>query len=182
LAQSQVKLANARQRYADVDTSALIGVLDQIAAADVDPSDPTVVNLCVREERLIRSVLRLHPEFIRMHGDLIALASRARDLGVELSIAASVDVPGDRNLAARDRALQLLSLAQAGSSARVMVSSHSGECVFRLVVEVPSERIESAAAMGEVLDEDAGMVVIEEIWELSSREVIADRTPSAHGT
>ena len=182
LAQSQVKLANARQRHADVDTSALIGVLDQIAAGDVDPSDPTVVNLCVREERLIRSVLRLHPEFIRMHGDLIALASRARDLGVELSIAASVDVPGDRNLAARDRALQLLSLAQAGSSARVMVSSHSGECVFRLVVEVPSERIESAAAMGEVLDEDAGMVVIEEIWELSSREVIADRTPSAHGT
>ena len=182
LAQSQVKLANARQRYADVDTSALIGILDQIAAGAMDPADPTVVDLCVREERLIRSVLRMHPEFIRMHSDLIALATRARDLGVELSIAASGDVPADRNLAALDRALTLLSLAQAGSSARAMVSCQVGECVFRLVVQVPSERIEAAAAIGEVLDDDAGVVVVEEVWEPSSGEEFADRTPSVHGT
>lgn len=181
LAQSQVKLANARQRYADVDTSALIGILEQIAAGEVDPADPTVVDLCVREERLIRSVLRLHPEFVRMHGDLIALASRARDLGVELSIASPDDVPTDRSLMARERALQLLSLAQVGSSARVLISCQSGECVFRLVVEVPGEGIEAAAAIGEVLDEDAGIVVLEEVWEPSSREESADRTPSVHG-
>ena len=182
LAVLQERLANARRRYADVDTTGVIGVLEGVSRGDMDPRDPDVKEMCRREERMIRSVLRLHPERFLLHRDLVRLAAHARDRGLELSINVPEEVVGDRALDCMERAHALIDIAQRDSTARVSVTCVEDECSFRLVAQVPSEGWVQTQQIGEIVDDQEGIVSVEEFWSGSPSEVQHGRTPSVHGT
>jgi hypothetical protein len=182
LAAARERVANARRRYADVDTSGVISVLDAIAQGTVDPRDRAVQEVCRREERMIRSVMRLHPERLPTHLDLVRLAVCARDRGVELNIVATDEVSVDRDLEASHRAQRLIGMARPGSSARATLTRHGSDVSFTFVVQVPLDRLVEVASIGEIVDDVQGIVSIEEQWTDSSRVSRRHRTPSGHGS
>lgn len=163
LAASQDKLAQARRRYRDVDASGLISLLDGVADGRLDPSDDSVRSMCRREERMIRSVLRLHPEHVRVHRDLVMLASTARDCDVDLSISILEDVPSDAQMTVREVARSLIQRARPGSQARASITRTDQGCVFRLVVHIDTQGSLDIPPGAEVLDEVEGLVALEEV-------------------
>lgn len=162
LAASQTKLAHARSRYRDVDASGLIALLDAVADGTVDPHDDDVRATCLREERMIRSVLRLQPEEVRVHRDLVTLAVDARDRGVDLTISVVDGIPRDAVLSTLEVARSLIHRARPESQARASVSRTDQGCVFRLVVHIDELDLTYLPAPAEVLDEEQGLVSIEE--------------------
>ncbi len=162
LVASQRRLVQARTRYQDVDTSGLVALLEGIAHGNVDPSASVVRAMCAREERMIRSVLRLHPEAVTSHRDLVALAATARDCDVDLSIAIVEDIPKDAALTTLEDARFLIRQARPHSQARASITRDTGGCTFRLVVQIGPEGLRSLPAPAEVLDEAEGLVIIEE--------------------
>lgn len=162
LAASQEQLAQAGSRYRDVDTSGLIVLLDDLAAGRLDPADDRVRTTCQREERMIRSVLRLHPERVHVHRDLVALASAARDRDIDLSISLVDDIPAAAQLTTRDAARALIQRARPGSQARASITRTDHGCVFRLVVQIESPGLVDLPAASEVVDEAEGLVALEE--------------------
>lgn len=165
LAASQQRLANAHHRYRDVDTSALIALLEGIASGSIDPANENVRRTCLLEERMIRSVMRLHPERVRLHRDLVLLAAAARDARVDLSISVTEDVESDATLQTLDDALGLLRASRPGSQARASVVSEDDACVFRLIVDVDVARCVHLPASAEILD--ANVVSLEERFTLA---------------
>lgn len=185
LAASQLRLVQARSRYQDVDTSGLIALLDDIAGGRVEPQDDHVRAACAREERMIRSVLHLHPEEIGVHRDLVALASVARDVDVDLSISVVDGLSSRSRLAYIEDARMVISLAQARSQARATITRDKQGCVFRLVAEVDPAVLNSLPRSVEVLDEQTGLVSLEEACGISETSptasvVTADAQRSAH--
>jgi len=162
LAASQVRLSGVRQRYAEVDAARLSRLLHDIADGVVDPAAASVRDECARQERMIRSVLLLHPDTNAVHRDLARLAAIARDRNIDLSIAAAPDVASGAGLETFAAARWLLQNADPGSSARASVSRNDGGCVFRLVAVVPVANRGRLPADAEVVDEDQGLVAIEE--------------------
>jgi len=172
LAVSQQRLSEVRRRYADVDTQGLVDLLRALAAGRLDPRDAQVRKACVRQERLIRSVLRLHPERNRVHRDLVQLAVVAQEHDVDLSISAIDEIPTDKGLSGLESAVALVELASPGSAARVSTDIHDGVCLFRLVVSVQVADLLRLPEAAEVLDEDLdggrAMVAYEESCDLAA--------------
>lgn len=162
LVQSQQRLAAVHRRYQDVDTSGLVTLLESVADGSVDPRQEQVKTICLREERMIRSVMKLHPESVAVHRDLVLLAATARDTGIDLSITAIDDIPDDIHLTCRTDAVALLLAAGDGSQARASVSRDQRGYVFRLVVQVAPGARPSLPASVEILDESEGLVALEE--------------------
>lgn len=173
LAASQHRLARTRSRYQDVDTSGLIELLEGLAAGSLDPRDERVRELCVREERMLRSVIKLHPESIGVHRDLVSLAAAARDAGVDLTITCVEDVSGDARLTSQDVAQSLLFLARDGSQARASITRDAVGCVFRLVVQLRDDAVANVPRGVEVLDADSGLVSLEERCAAGSISAVA---------
>ena len=166
LAASQHRLARTRSRYQDVDTSGLIELLEGLANGDLDPREEAVKGVCVREERMLRSVIKLHPETIGVHRDLVALAATARDAGVDLTISCVDDVAGglprDARLTSVDQARKLLRSGREGSQARASITRDSAGCVFRLVVTLHEDALADVPPGVEVLDAESSLVSLEE--------------------
>lgn len=162
LAASQHRLASTRSRYQDVDTSGLIELLEGLANGDLDPREDGVKGVCVREERMLRSVIKLHPETIGVHRDLVALAAIARDAGVDLTISCVDDIVRDARLTTGDQAQTLLRSGREGSQARASITRDSAGCVFRLVVTLREDALADVPPGVEVLDADSGLVSLEE--------------------
>lgn len=162
LAISQQRLSEVRRRYADVDSVGLIALLRAIADGDLDPTQASVRQECARQERMIRTVLPLHPERNLLHRDLVQLAVIARDRGVDLSISNVMEVPADKSLRGIDDASALLRFARPGSSARVSVTPIEHGCIFRLVVTVDTPAETELPPSVEVLDESERLVAYEE--------------------
>ena len=167
LAVSQQRLANVRDRYRNVDTSGLIALLEGVASGAIDPADGNVRRTCLLEERMIRSVMRLDPERVRVHRDLVRLAGVARDAGVDLSISIVDDIAPDAELRTLDDALVLLHLARPGSQARASVVCEDDACVFRLIVDVDLAQMADLPTSAEILD--ANVVSLEERCATSFR-------------
>ncbi len=163
LAASRQRLSEAGHRYAAVDSSALIALLRGIARGDVDPTEPGVRAECARQERMIRSVLPLHPERIALHRDLVDIAVAARERDIDLSINIGIDLPVESALRGRDDALALMALGRTGTSARASTSRSGERCVFRLVVTIAPQDAHLLPSSAEVLDEEAGLVAYEEV-------------------
>ena len=162
LVASQRKLAHARTRFQAIDTSGLVALLEGISVGSVDPSSSVVRAMCAREERMIRSVLRLHPEVVPTHRDLVLLATTARDCDVDLSIAIVDDIPQGAALTTLEDARGLIRQARPLSQARASITRDNHGCTFRLVVQIGAQGLRSLPSSAEVLDEMAGLVVIEE--------------------
>lgn len=177
VAASQERLVEAGSRYSDVDTSGLIDLLDGLADGRLDPADDAVRSTCAREERMIRSVLRLHPERVRVHRDLVALASAARDCDVDLSISIVEDIPVDAQMTTLEAARTLIQRARPGSQARASITRTDQGCVFRLVVHIEPSGLVDLPASAEVVDE--GLVSIEETCA-SPSEVPSTFQPDAN--
>lgn len=177
LAASQERLVEAGSRYSDVDTSGLIDLLDGLADGRLDPASEEVRSTCGREERMIRSVLRLHPERVRVHRDLVALASAARDCDVDLSISIVEDIPVDAQMTTLEAARTLIQRARPGSQARASITRTDQGCVFRLVVHIEPSGLVDLPASAEVVDE--GLVSIEETCA-SPSEVPSTFQPDAN--
>lgn len=160
---SRERLLEAGRRYADVDSGHVVALLRGIAVGELDPGDGSVREECTRQERLIRSVLPLHPERNVLHRDLVHLAVIARDRGIDLSISAAQDVSGQFGLRGRDQAVALLELGRPGSSARASTTRSGGQCVFRLVATIASDEMLQVPSSAEVLDEEQGLVAYEEV-------------------
>lgn len=167
----------AGSRYSDVDTSGLIDLLDGLADGRLDPASEEVRSTCGREERMIRSVLRLHPERVRVHRDLVALASAARDCDVDLSISIVEDIPVDAQMTTLEAARTLIQRARPGSQARASITRTDQGCVFRLVVHIEPSGLVDLPASAEVVDE--GLVSIEETCA-SPSEVPSTFQPDAN--
>lgn len=177
VAASQERLVEAGSRYSDVDTSGLIDLLDGLADGRLDPASEEVRSTCGREERMIRSVLRLHPERVRVHRDLVALASAARDCDVDLSISIVEDIPVDAQMTTLEAARTLIQRARPGSQARASITRTDQGCVFRLVVHIEPSGLVDLPASAEVVDE--GLVSIEETCA-SHSEVPSTFQPDAN--
>ena len=162
LAASQVRLAHARSRYQDVDASGLIALLDAVAEGAADPRDDHVRDMCLREERMIRAVMRLQPEEIRVHRDLVTLAVDARDRGVDLGISVVDGIPANAPLATLAVARTLIGRARPESQARASVSRTEHGCLFRLVVNIDPSDLSQLPSPAEVLDDEQGVVSLEE--------------------
>lgn len=182
LGASQQRLANVRDRYRDVDSSGLIGLLEGIANGSIDPADERVRRTCALEERMIRSVMRLNPESVRFHKDLVAMATAARDAGVDLSISIVEGVPSDVSLRTLDDALQLLRVTRPGSQARASLVREDDSYVFRLIADVDLEQPAHLPASAEILD--TNVVALEQRWGISvpsTSLVRVDTQRSGHG-
>jgi signal transduction histidine kinase len=162
-AASRQRLSEAGHRYAAVDTSALINLLRAIARGKVDPTEATVREECNRQERMIRSVLPLHPERIALHRDLVQLAVLARERDIDLSINAATQVPTNDGLRGLDDAEALLALGRPGTTARASTTKSGSGCVFRLVVSIDPVDTGQLPESAEVLDEGVGLVAFEEV-------------------
>ena len=111
---------------------------------------------------MIRSVLRLHPERVDVHRDLVTLASAARDRDVDLSISIVEDIPADAQMTTREAAHALIQRARPGSHARASITRTDSGCVFRLVVHIEPTGLVDLPAAAEVVDEVEGLVALEE--------------------
>jgi len=163
LAASRQRLTEAGHRYAAVDSGALIHLLRGIARGQIDPTEPSVREECSRQERMIRSVLPLHPERIALHRDLMQLAVLARERDIDLSINAATDLPTNQGLRGFDDAWALLALGRPGTTARASTAKSGSMCVFRLVVTIAPADTVRLPECTEVLDEGAGLVAFEEV-------------------
>ena len=164
LAVSQDKVANAQQRYADVDTDALSEMLRGIARGDIDPEDDDVRRTCARYERMLRSVMRLRPESSMIERDLLRLVAVAHDRDIELNVVVADTVSARDGLDTFDDVRQLLDVAVPGSSARATISHDSQEFMFRFVGQVDPTKAARVCDHCEVMDEEQGLVSIEERW------------------
>ena len=188
LAVSQQRLSEVRRRYADVDTQGLVDLLRALAEGRLDPRDVQVRKACVRQERLIRSVLQLHPERNRVHRDLVRLAVLAQEHDVDLSISATDEIPTDKGLSRLECAVSLVELAAPGSAARVSTDIQGNVCVFRLVVSVDIRDLTRVPDVAEVLEEDTdsgrAVVVYEESCDIAGytqRSVRGTRSATGAG-
>ncbi|MEL0249643.1 MAG: hypothetical protein VXA23_06625, partial [Actinomycetota bacterium] len=161
---SRGRLANAQQRYADVDTDALSEMLRDIARGDIDPEDDDVRRTCARYERMLRSVMRLRPESSMIERDLLRLVAVAHDRDIELNVVVADTVSARDGLDTFDHVRRLLDVAVPGSSARATISHDSQEFVFRFVGHVDPTKAARVCDHCEVMDEEQGLVSIEERW------------------
>jgi signal transduction histidine kinase len=161
---SRGRLANAQQRYADVDTDALSEMLRGIARGDIDPEDDDVRRTCARYERMLRSVMRLRPESSMIERDLLRLVAVAHDRDIELNVVVADTVSARDGLDTFDDVQRLLDVAVPGSSARATISHDSQEFVFRFVGHVDPTKAARVCDHCEVMDEEQGLVSIEERW------------------
>ena len=164
LAVSRDKVANAQQRYADVDTDALSEMLRGIARGDIDPEDDDVRRTCARYERMLRSVMRLRPESSMIERDLLRLVAVAHDRDIDLNVVVADTVSARDGLDTFDDVRRLLDVAVPGSSARATISHDSQEFVFRFVGHVDPTQAARVCDHCEVMDEEQGLVSIEERW------------------
>lgn len=164
LAVSQDKVANAQQRYADVDTDALSEMLRDIARGDIDPGDDDVRRTCARYERMLRSVMRLRPESSMIERDLLRLVAVAHDRDIELNVVVADAASARDGLDTFDDVRQLLDVAVPGSSARATISHDAKGFVFRFVGHVDPTKAARVCDHCEVMDEEQGLVSIEERW------------------
>ena len=164
LVRIQDKLANAQQRYADVDTDALSEMLRGIARGDIDPEDDDVRRTCARNERMLRSVMRLRPESSMIERDLLRLVAVAHDRDIELNVVVADTVPARDGLDTFDDVRRLLDVAVQGSSARATISHDAQGFVFRFVGHVDPTKAAHGCDHCEVMDGEEGLVSIEERW------------------
>jgi len=164
LAVSRDKVANAQQRYADVDTDALSEMLRGIARGDIDPEDDDVRRTCARYERMLRSVMRLRPESSMIERDLLRLVAVAHDRDIELNVVVADTVSARDGLDTFDDVRRLLDVAVPGSSARATISEDAQGFVFRFVGHVDPTKAARVCDHCEVMDEEQGLVSIEECW------------------
>ena len=161
---SRGKLANAQQRYADVDTDALSEMLRGIARGDIDPEDDDVRRTCARYEGMLRSVMRLRPESSMVERDLLRLVVAAHDRDIDLDVVVADNVSGRDGLDTFDDVRRLLDVAVQGSSARATISDDAEGFVFRFVGHVDPTTAARVCDHCEVMDEEQGLVAIEERW------------------
>ena len=164
LARSRDKLANAQQRYANVDTDALSEILRGIARGDIDPDDDDVRQACARSEQMLRSVMRLRPESSMIERDLLRLLAVAHDRDIELNVVVADRVSARAGLDTFDDVRQLLDVAVRRSSARATISHDTEGFVFRFVAHVDPTKGSRVCDHCEVLDQEQGLVSIEERW------------------
>lgn len=163
--QARKRLAQARGRYREVDAAGLMSVLEGIADGRVDPHAETVRAMCLREERLLRALMRLDPEHIAVHRDLVTLAAAARDANIDLSISVLEDLDAlnpEASLSSLPDAVALLQQAWPGSQARASIGKEPSGCMFRLVVHVPPQNLPLVSSRAELVDEAEGLVALEE--------------------
>ena len=161
---SRGRLANAQQRYADVDTDALSEMLRGIARGDIDPEGDDVRRACARYERMLRSVMRLRPDSSMIERDLLRLVAVAHDRDIDLNVVVADTVSARDGLDTFDDVRRLLDVAVPGSSARATISHDSQEFVFRFVGHVDPTKAARVCDHCEVMDEEQGLVSIEERW------------------
>jgi len=164
LAVSRGKVANAQKRYADVDTDALSEMLRGIARGDIDPEDDDVRRTCARYERMLRSVMRLRPESSMVERDLLRLVAVAHDRDIDLNVVVADNVSARDGLDTFDDVRRLLDVAVQGSSARATISDDAEGFVFRFVGHVDPTTAARVCDYCEVMDEEQGLVAIEERW------------------
>ncbi len=158
------KLANAQRRYANVDTDALSEILRGIARGDIGPNDDDVRQACARNERMLRSVMRLRPESSMIERDLLRLVAVAHDRDINLDVVVADTVSARDGLDTFDDVRQLLDFAAQGSSARATISHDAERFVFRFVGHVDPTKAAGLCDHCEVVDEEQGLVAIEERW------------------
>ncbi len=157
-------LANAQRRYADVDTEALSEMLRGVARGDIDPEDDDVRRTCARNERMLRSVMRLRPESSMVERDLLRLVAVAHDRDIDLDVVVADNVSARDGLDTFDDVRRLLDVAVQGSSARATISDDAEGFVFRFVGHVDPTAAARVCDHCEVMDEEQGLVAIEEHW------------------
>ena len=169
LAVSRGKVANAQQRYADIDSDALSEMLRGIARGDIDPEDDDVRRTCARYEGMLRSVMRLRPESSMVERDLLRLVVAAHDRDIDLDVVVADNVSGRDGLDTFDDVRRLLDVAVQGSSARATISDDAEGFVFRFVGHVDPTTAARVCDHCEVMDEEQGLVAIEERWHEPAR-------------
>ncbi|MCH1403737.1 MAG: hypothetical protein L7U50_05500, partial [Candidatus Nanopelagicales bacterium] len=156
LAVSRGKVANAQQRYADIDSDALSEMLRGIARGDIDPEDDDVRRTCARYEGMLRSVMRLRPESSMVERDLLRLVVAAHDRDIDLDVVVADTVSGRAGLDTFDDVRRLLDVAVQGSSARATISDDAEGFVFRFVGHVDPTTAARVCDHCEVMDEEQG--------------------------
>lgn len=133
--------ANARleqlvQRYGITSVGNAIGLVKGIARGELDVAEPQVQAQCLREERLLRSVLRLDParsQLDRLVGD-IAQRAYALELNVHVDTQSlPVDVDADALGAFAAQVNATLDVMAADHEARLRIAQDTDRYVARFV-------------------------------------------------
>jgi hypothetical protein len=113
---------------------------------------------------MLRSVMRLRPESSMIERDLLRLVAMAHDRDIDLDVVVADTVSARDGLDTFDDVRQLLDVAAPGSSARATISHAAQTFVFRFVGHVDPSKAAGLCDDCEVVDEEQGLVAIEERW------------------
>jgi signal transduction histidine kinase len=125
------------QRFEITQIGNAIPLLTGIAHGSVDVHDPNVQAAALREERLIRSVLRLNPQRSQLDRFLGELAQvgyqRGCDVEIDTQVGLTVVDPDELD-AFRTTVLALLTVSDPSTTARLTITQEGPERIVRFVV------------------------------------------------
>lgn len=149
------------QRYELLRAAGAVELFTDLAAGRADPADPLVRSACAREERFIRSIMRLDPAGDRLHGLAAKLAVLALNQGVPLDI--DLGPPGQAPAGALDRLRSdtalALSLARPATPAKLSARVEDEVFVVRFVTTV-SHEVAGEQVFGNGRDEQTDYLVL----------------------
>ena len=135
---AQEAIIRTRRRYAVLQESGAVPLLEGIAKGEVDPLRDEVRAQCAMEERFIRSVMRLDPAVDQIHAQAASIAAQAhgRGLALEIDLRDTAELDPE-DFAGFFRAVTKgLECAQAGEVARLTARREGDSVVLRFVVHV----------------------------------------------
>ncbi len=148
-------------RYELLRAAGAVELFADLAAGRADPADPLVRSACAREERFIRSIMRLDPSGDPLHGLAAKLAVLALNQGVPLDI--DLGPPGQAPAGALDRlqsdTASALSLARPRTPAKLSARVEEDFFVVRFVATL-SHEVTGEQLFGNGREEQADYLVL----------------------
>lgn len=137
-------LERMRSRHEVLEDSLALTLLMGVADGRFDPSDPRVQQGCAREERFIRSVMRLDPRADLVHRRAAQAAIHAHHLGLslELSLADTEGWPEPSCARFFAEVQRMLDAGEIGTVARLTARQEGDALVMRFVAGDGMEALE----------------------------------------
>ncbi|CAB4870345.1 unannotated protein [freshwater metagenome] len=134
------------RRYASLGESQALALLQGIAEGTLDPSDEAVRACSGREERFIRSVMRIDPEVDPLHAFALQLAIRAhrRECLLDIDLADSPRPRRGQLLVLQSVANRAIDHSLTEVPARLTARREGDSVMVRLVVAVSPDDIDAA--------------------------------------
>lgn len=139
---AQESIVRTRRRYAILQESGAVSLLDGIANGQADPLNEEVRAQCALEEQFIRSVMRLDPAVDQVHAmaSSVAVHCHRRGLALELDLRDTSELVPEDLAPFFDTVTKGVESARTGEVARLTARREGDSVVLRFVVHVDVSR------------------------------------------